>query len=113
MIRRPPRSTLFPYTTLFRSLIVPRPTCAPAARRAAARRNLTAPRARRSDPGARPPVLPAPPPTGILARPAPAPAPTSLSPHPDAFGDRLSHRRPPEDPAHRRGPHQDDHHHGE
>src|SRR5256884_576589 len=24
MIRRPPRSTLFPYTTLFRSLIVPR-----------------------------------------------------------------------------------------
>src|SRR2546426_6766935 len=25
MIRRPPRSTLFPYTTLFRSLGVPRP----------------------------------------------------------------------------------------
>src|SRR5436853_5654867 len=25
MIRRPPRSTLFPYTTLFRSLRVPRP----------------------------------------------------------------------------------------
>src|SRR5258707_7208298 len=24
MIRRPPRSTLFPYTTLFRSLIMPR-----------------------------------------------------------------------------------------
>src|SRR2546421_9616369 len=24
MIRRPPRSTLFPYTTLFRSLLVPR-----------------------------------------------------------------------------------------
>src|SRR5256885_16593773 len=24
MIRRPPRSTLFPYTTLFRSLVVPR-----------------------------------------------------------------------------------------
>src|SRR2546422_7765493 len=24
MIRRPPRSTLFPYTTLFRSVIVPR-----------------------------------------------------------------------------------------
>src|SRR5690554_7695180 len=24
MIRRPPRSTLFPYTTLFRSLIIPR-----------------------------------------------------------------------------------------
>src|SRR5947209_13506383 len=26
MIRRPPRSTLFPYTTLFRSLSSPRPT---------------------------------------------------------------------------------------
>src|SRR5690349_23436793 len=25
MIRRPPRSTLFPYTTLFRSLVVERP----------------------------------------------------------------------------------------
>src|SRR5256885_12725226 len=25
MIRRPPRSTLFPYTTLFRSLVVPPP----------------------------------------------------------------------------------------
>src|ERR1022692_3737028 len=28
MIRRPPRSTLFPYTTLFRSLRYGRPTCA-------------------------------------------------------------------------------------
>src|SRR2546422_8521999 len=28
MIRRPPRSTLFPYTTLFRSLHVDRPTVA-------------------------------------------------------------------------------------
>src|SRR5256884_8133248 len=27
MIRRPPRSTLFPYTTLFRSRIVPRDVC--------------------------------------------------------------------------------------
>src|SRR5689334_24001206 len=26
MIRRPPRSTLFPYTTLFRSYLWPRPT---------------------------------------------------------------------------------------
>src|SRR3712207_8554138 len=25
MIRRPPRSTLFPYTTLFRSLVAPQP----------------------------------------------------------------------------------------
>src|SRR2546426_3498649 len=25
MIRRPPRSTLFPYTTLFRSFVIPRP----------------------------------------------------------------------------------------
>src|SRR2546422_8257476 len=28
MIRRPPRSTLFPYTTLFRSLVVCREACA-------------------------------------------------------------------------------------
>src|SRR5258708_10225044 len=26
MIRRPPRSTLFPYTTLFRSKVVPKPS---------------------------------------------------------------------------------------
>src|SRR5688572_32716866 len=31
MIRRPPRSTLFPYTTLFRSLARDRPTTFPAA----------------------------------------------------------------------------------
>src|SRR2546430_9633025 len=30
MIRRPPRSTLFPYTTLFRSAVAPRPACAAA-----------------------------------------------------------------------------------
>src|SRR2546429_3743455 len=29
MIRRPPRSTLFPYTTLFRSLWLGDPACAP------------------------------------------------------------------------------------
>src|SRR2546428_4606578 len=29
MIRRPPRSTLFPYTTLFRSLLDPRHLCVP------------------------------------------------------------------------------------
>src|SRR5258708_27232398 len=29
MIRRPPRSTLFPYTTLFRSACNCRPTCRP------------------------------------------------------------------------------------
>src|SRR2546421_6012834 len=29
MIRRPPRSTLFPYTTLFRSLLLPRSRCCP------------------------------------------------------------------------------------
>src|SRR2546430_8077776 len=28
MIRRPPRSTLFPYTTLFRSLVLDEPTAA-------------------------------------------------------------------------------------
>src|SRR2546427_9274052 len=31
MIRRPPRSTLFPYTTLFRSVAVDRPAAVPAA----------------------------------------------------------------------------------
>src|SRR3712207_7258418 len=35
MIRRPPRSTLFPYTTLFRSLAPPRPGDLPAAHRTA------------------------------------------------------------------------------
>src|SRR3712207_6918761 len=29
MIRRPPRSTLFPYTTLFRSYLVPQFSCLP------------------------------------------------------------------------------------
>src|SRR3712207_7016392 len=29
MIRRPPRSTLFPYTTLFRSIFLPRNTARP------------------------------------------------------------------------------------
>src|SRR2546430_9829281 len=37
MIRRPPRSTLFPYTTLFRSQ-PPRPLCRPGSRPAAHRR---------------------------------------------------------------------------
>src|SRR3712207_7254823 len=48
MIRRPPRSTLFPYTTLFRSLPQPRSLLAPGAR------------ARRRDPRelARSPTLP-------------------------------------------------------
>src|SRR2546423_10901685 len=40
MIRRPPRSTLFPYTTLFRSLGLPRP------RTTEARRARQRPRAR-------------------------------------------------------------------
>src|SRR5256886_11512141 len=50
MIRRPPRSTLFPYTTLFRSLIAEKPELLqhhvdhvdgdPAARDAIARRDL-------------------------------------------------------------------------
>src|SRR2546426_9305388 len=43
MIRRPPRSTLFPYTTLFRSRRAPRPCC-PRCRRSPrrARRRTTA-----------------------------------------------------------------------
>src|SRR5258707_2818367 len=32
MIRRPPRSTLFPYTTLFRSPLPPRPSRSPSTR---------------------------------------------------------------------------------
>src|SRR3989440_297878 len=41
MIRRPPRSTLFPYTTLFRSRRVPR---APSVRRASSPRRTRQPR---------------------------------------------------------------------
>src|SRR3989442_4135427 len=37
MIRRPPRSTLFPYTTLFRSLLLPGDIEAPVERTLAAR----------------------------------------------------------------------------
>src|SRR3712207_6904262 len=52
MIRRPPRSTLFPYTTLFRSRDAasrrrPRPSARPARRRAAAARHLGPRRLRR------------------------------------------------------------------
>src|SRR5258708_34653817 len=42
MIRRPPRSTLFPYTTLFRSRRLPRPRTAARRRCAPARRCLSA-----------------------------------------------------------------------
>src|SRR2546430_5144467 len=42
MIRRPPRSTLFPYTTLFRSEVLCAPTLrAPSMRRSTSTRNLT------------------------------------------------------------------------
>src|SRR2546430_1193862 len=40
MIRRPPRSTLFPYTTLFRSRSEPRQPCCPPARRRAKRQTF-------------------------------------------------------------------------
>src|SRR2546426_5700114 len=43
MIRRPPRSTLFPYTTLFRSVVPP----VPRGRRRPGVNPVTAPRARR------------------------------------------------------------------
>src|SRR2546429_710363 len=49
MIRRPPRSTLFPYTTLFRSLRSPRVTAVPGVHRprgSAGGRNELSPRAR-------------------------------------------------------------------
>src|ERR1039457_2260097 len=39
MIRRPPRSTLFPYTTLFRSVLACSPRCSPAPRPKAGRSN--------------------------------------------------------------------------
>src|SRR5258708_34960443 len=38
MIRRPPRSTLFPYTTLFRSAVWAKTLAAPASQRARARK---------------------------------------------------------------------------
>src|SRR2546430_10159713 len=40
MIRRPPRSTLFPYTTLFRSLVAARDSALGADRRVARERDL-------------------------------------------------------------------------
>src|SRR2546426_561984 len=40
MIRRPPRSTLFPYTTLFRSLVAARPGLLDAAKLATAETNV-------------------------------------------------------------------------
>src|SRR3712207_8592197 len=43
MIRRPPRSTLFPYTTLFRSLPLDRQGPSPAPRRVEQRRLLVEP----------------------------------------------------------------------
>src|SRR2546430_12756402 len=51
MIRRPPRSTLFPYTTLFRS----RPASLPLGRRRRADSRLALPHAERSVPYAPPP----------------------------------------------------------
>src|SRR3712207_8394023 len=50
MIRRPPRSTLFPYTTLFRSLRRPLPVDeAEADRRLALRERLRVPQGERAD----------------------------------------------------------------
>src|SRR3712207_8479457 len=54
MIRRPPRSTLFPYTTLFRSPTRPRPTArAPSRPRPPARPSATRARAVHSHTGGR------------------------------------------------------------
>src|SRR5260370_32277846 len=47
MIRRPPRSTLFPYTTLFRSLVVWRALCA--CSRRSSRRTFVGSRDRRAE----------------------------------------------------------------
>src|SRR2546428_6361780 len=51
MIRRPPRSTLFPYTTLFRSPRLDRLPAARAARRLEGRRDVHVPRPARAHPG--------------------------------------------------------------
>src|SRR2546430_16627970 len=53
MIRRPPRSTLFPYTTLFRSLASPPDGHVPGPTVATARVRRASP----ADPGLRPPAL--------------------------------------------------------
>src|SRR2546422_6339693 len=53
MIRRPPRSTLFPYTTLFRSPARSRDVAAPAARRASGPPAVAPLAARCRDPGLR------------------------------------------------------------
>src|SRR2546425_2185225 len=53
MIRRPPRSTLFPYTTLFRSHVEPRRAQAPAQHDEAAHDLGHLPRRTRRAPGAR------------------------------------------------------------
>src|SRR3989442_9683774 len=64
MIRRPPRSTLFPYTTLFRS-----PTREPVApAQAGARTALT--RTRDGSPSGNAAALPPTPPTGHPSRPS-------------------------------------------
>src|SRR5258705_641888 len=49
MIRRPPRSTLFPYTTLFRSRTPPGPSPGAAARRPAGTARIFSARRRRSE----------------------------------------------------------------
>src|SRR2546421_2325897 len=48
MIRRPPRSTLFPYTTLFRSQCRGRCAAAPGSRRRSRGRGSSCPRSRRA-----------------------------------------------------------------
>src|SRR2546426_9483735 len=76
MIRRPPRSTLFPYTTLFRSaalllLRLGRDLNAGAARSRRGRRRRGAPRGRHARGPRRQPLLPG---GGPSAAPAPPPA---------------------------------------
>src|SRR5688572_31701454 len=77
MIRRPPRSTLFPYTTLFRSATAPGRRCGTGVRRLRPRtdRGRTAPPSARGGPDT-PASPPLPPPT---ARPPPRPAPDARS----------------------------------
>src|SRR2546429_1884331 len=109
MIRRPPRSTLFPYTTLFRSRLPLRDESEPvldphpAARRAGGTGGAHArPRRRaRAQAGARAPAAPAEPPgrpreTGGHPRPIPPTPARRVPAAPRVVGHR---RRPPAAPA--------------
>src|SRR5258708_26257803 len=105
MIRRPPRSTLFPYTTLFRSLVdhrriptvLPRRPCVQSHRLAKQIRHVWAPRRGEPDTGGHGRLLRAP----ADARPTAGPIPATARPawNPAAQpGRALRPRAPPLSP---------------